>query len=300
VLIAYLDEFGHVGPYIRAGHPKFGQHPVFGYAGYVIPAVSVRSFGARFKTDRDRLFKTEINASSSPHQWERKGSEYFSTGSIQKRPEQVRVFRSLVNALKKEGGAFFFYGDEKPRGTLKETAETSGDRTVGSLRETVNRLCTYAENKGDELLILMDAITEKNRQELVAQMYAHIFSRSRRSRDHEEMRRIVEAPLHIDSRLNVGVQFADWVCALLGRMSHWQLVDGSEFGWASERFADVLEGSFTYESKIHLQLGGDIFNSSILRLGERGYREASVGARVEMPRDFYAKLRQGVRGRAGS
>ncbi|SPT53563.1 Protein of uncharacterised function (DUF3800) [Actinomyces bovis] len=197
-----------------------------------------------------------------------------------------------MGALQKEGGKLFFYGDEKPIGTLKQTGEDSGTRTVKALRETINRLCTYAENQSEELLVLMDAITEKSRQELVAQMYAHIYSRSRPSRDHEEMRRIVEAPLHVDSRLNVGIQFADWVCGLLTRLSHWQIVEGSEFGWASERFADTLKDSFTFDSKIRRLEEGDIYRSSILKLGERAYSAYSVGIRLDVPRDFYAKLRE--------
>lgn len=30
VLIAYLDEFGHVGPYVSRDHARHNTHPVFG------------------------------------------------------------------------------------------------------------------------------------------------------------------------------------------------------------------------------------------------------------------------------
>lgn len=295
MLIAYLDEFGHVGPFIEPGHRRFGQHPVFGYAGYVLPAANVRAFGARFKRSRDQLFKTEIESSDSPGQWERKGSEFFTTGSIERRPEQERVFKGLIKVLRQEHGRLFYYGDEKPRGTVKQTGQSSDERTVEALRESINRLCTYAKRQDEELLLIMDSITEKNRQELVARMYAHIFSRSRDGA-HDEMRRIIEAPLHIESKLNVGVQFADWICALMSRMTHWQLVEDSEFGWGSERFGEVLEGMFTYESKVHLLVGGDIYNDSVLRRGERGYRPGSVGNRARIPVGFYSALRRGALG----
>ena len=43
---AYLDEFGHVGPYVSRADPHHNDSPVFGLAGYVLPAVQVRGFGA--------------------------------------------------------------------------------------------------------------------------------------------------------------------------------------------------------------------------------------------------------------
>ena len=42
---AYLDEFGHVGPYVARTDPKYRESPVFGLAGFVLPAEEVRGFG---------------------------------------------------------------------------------------------------------------------------------------------------------------------------------------------------------------------------------------------------------------
>ena len=42
--IAYLDEFGHVGPYIDRTHPRHNDSPVFGLAGFVLPLDEVRGF----------------------------------------------------------------------------------------------------------------------------------------------------------------------------------------------------------------------------------------------------------------
>ncbi|MFJ4210199.1 DUF3800 domain-containing protein [Paenarthrobacter sp. NPDC089675] len=66
MLIAYLDEFGHVGPYVSRDHAKYKDHPVFGYAGYIIPAQHARYFGAEFLRVKRTLFKTEIEQDSSP------------------------------------------------------------------------------------------------------------------------------------------------------------------------------------------------------------------------------------------
>lgn len=55
MLIAYLDEFGHQGPYISHSHPKFKTHPAFGYAGYVLPAENVRKLGGYFEHIKENL-----------------------------------------------------------------------------------------------------------------------------------------------------------------------------------------------------------------------------------------------------
>ena len=34
---AYLDEFGHIGPYLGRHHPRHNDSPVFGFAGLVLP-----------------------------------------------------------------------------------------------------------------------------------------------------------------------------------------------------------------------------------------------------------------------
>ncbi len=46
--IAYLDEFGHVVPYVSRGDPRHNDSPVFGFAGFLVPAEEVRAFGTWF------------------------------------------------------------------------------------------------------------------------------------------------------------------------------------------------------------------------------------------------------------
>lgn len=292
MLIAYLDEFGHIGPYVGRDHPRHNIHPAFGYAGYIIPAQNARFFSAEFMRVKRTLYKTEIAKSSNPAQWERKGAEYFSTGSIEARPELTRAFTGLVNKLSANGGHLFYYGDEKFRGTAKETGKSSEDYTVDALRETINRICRHAQYHNEEVVIFMDDFTEKTRREVVAQMYGHIYARTQFK---DEMRLIVEPPLHIDSKLNSSVQFADWVCGLIGRASDHQLVQDSKFSWVTDRFDSNLSGVFTYESKIRL-LGNetDIYHSEILRttrLNKHLQKPSSIGGQNPQLAAFYHSLR---------
>ena len=46
--IAYLDEFGHIGPYISRKHPKHNDSPVFGLAGFVLPLDKARGIATWF------------------------------------------------------------------------------------------------------------------------------------------------------------------------------------------------------------------------------------------------------------
>ena len=61
---AYLDEFGHIGPCISRTDPKHKTSPVFGLAGFVLPAVEVRGFGTWFFQHKCELLKFEITAAA--------------------------------------------------------------------------------------------------------------------------------------------------------------------------------------------------------------------------------------------
>jgi hypothetical protein len=84
MLIAYLDEFGHIGPYISDSHTKFNTHPVFGYAGFVMPAENVREFGGYFEYIKENLLRFEIERDGAhPRRWEKKGASLFTTKNIE-------------------------------------------------------------------------------------------------------------------------------------------------------------------------------------------------------------------------
>jgi hypothetical protein len=292
LLVAYIDEFGHEGPYISPTHPKFNQHPVFGYAGMILPASNARAFGAYFKRQRNTLFKALVDASDTPDQFEKKGNEYFSTGSIEKFPSHARVYRSLLNTLYALGGCLFYFGFEKPTGTVKQAGMSSRDIVQKSLRETINRISRHADTQNTDVMIIADAITDKTRREIAAEMYAHIYSRSGAF---PEMRRMVEVPLHIESKLNSNVQFADWTCALMSRAAHYQLNRDSNFEWAPRLFGNNVRGHFTYESVIHTRdATSKIMNNALFGTSRPRFpalRSGSVGALNPALAAFYDSIR---------
>ena len=72
---AYLDEFGHISPYVSRTDPRYKDSPVFGLAGFVLPATEVRGFGTWFFQRKCEMLKFEIDRSGEhPAVWEKKGA----------------------------------------------------------------------------------------------------------------------------------------------------------------------------------------------------------------------------------
>lgn len=64
--VAYLDEFGHIGPFISRIHPEHRTSPIFGLGGIVLPSDRVRGFATWFFKLKCNLLKFEIERSGVP------------------------------------------------------------------------------------------------------------------------------------------------------------------------------------------------------------------------------------------
>ena len=250
MLVAYLDEFGHVGPYIAADHEKYNDHPVFGYAGFVMPAQNVRLMGGFFEHIKETLLAFEIaRAEAHPRRWEKKGASLLTTQNAERYPEMIRAVHRLLQRLEQLGGRVIYYGQVKPLGSERETGESSAERSAHHLRQILIRLSREAKRSETHIFVVLDSTDTKPRKKAVEAMASFIYARS----SPEEVKRVVEAPMQVESQLYGSIQFADWICALLSRMSHHEFVEGSEFGWAAEKFGPELLGVIaTQNSKIHV------------------------------------------------
>ncbi|MFT4307302.1 MAG: DUF3800 domain-containing protein [Microbacterium sp.] len=291
MLLAYLDEIGETGAFVSKSDPRFNTSPAFGYAGFVLPAAEARRFGVWFTEEKRKLYAAELAASDHPSQWEKKGSSIFRKVTIDDYPEQIRVFNALVRRLRSVGGSLFYYVDEKPLGTPKQTQLNAKAREASAMKESLNRLARHAETQHKHLLVMMDQVNEKQRIERMPSMYAHMFSRSG---EFEEMKRIVEPPMHLDSAVSANIQFADWVAACISRAIDYQLIEASDFGWITGNAVDAVRGAFTHESKVHLCSKGvdDIHHSTVFNRDRPLFPWAS-GQRfgATMPIDVQRKLR---------
>lgn len=148
------------------------------------------------------------------------------------------------------------------------------------MRETLNRIATYAEACGENVMVIIDQINEKTRSARLPVMYSHILGRAA---EHQEMRRIIEPPMHVDSVLSANIQFADWVAACVSRALDYQLIEDSPHGWiTANRTVDAVRGAFTHESKVHLwhKSVSDLHHSEIFRSACRPLFPSLVGQRL--------------------
>lgn len=276
MLLAYIDEVGEPGAFVSKTHPKYRTSPAFGYAGFVIPEEEARRFGQTFTIEKRTLFKGELETVKSVGRWEKKGSDIFRPQTWNKYPQQVRVLRGLIKQLKSANGAIFFYVEEKQVGTPAQIQSTREELEANALRETVNRLCTYAEAHGQNLLILMDQVNESQRTVQVAELYAHVFSRSQ---EHPEMKSIIEPPMHIDSALSSNIQFADWIASAVGRAVDYQLIEESAFTWIPEALGESMRHSITNESKLRLWKSSlsDFHHFDLFRVKRRLFEGKGLG-----------------------
>lgn len=250
MLLAYIDEIGETGAFVARDHPRFSTSPAFGYAGVILPAEKARQFGAIFTDEKRRVFKTEIEDAEHPGRWERKGASIFRPDTLDRYPQQIRVFNGLVSNVRRLGGSLFYYADEKPLGTPKQTNLDTDARETSAMREALNRIARHADSQGKNVMVMIDQINEKTRAARLPTMYGHILGRAA---DYPEMKRIIEPPMHVDSVLSSNIQFADWVAACVTRALDYQLLQESKYKWvATLRTLDAVRGSFTHESKVHL------------------------------------------------
>ncbi len=294
MLLAYIDEIGETGAFVSRADKRFNTSPAFGYAGFVVWAEQARRFGQIFTEEKRKLFASEIAASDHPSQWEKKGSEIFHRTTLQRFPQQVRVFNGLVRRLRSLGGQLFYYADEKQCGTPKQTGLDTDARESAAMRETLNRLARHADEQDQHLLVMMDQVNEKQRVARMPTMYAHMFSRAG---EFEEMKRIVEPPMHIDSAVSSNIQFADWVAACVSRAIDYQLIESSEYGWVTGSKLHAVRGLFTHNSKVHLwhRSIGDIHHSDLFQRERPLYpdvRGQTVGSQI--PAGFLRVLRAGA------
>ena len=274
MLVAYLDEVAEAGAFVSKTHKNYNGSPAFGYAGFVIPSDQVRVMSQYFTEKKRRLFAHLIPVEATAGTWERKGSDIFTPVAWDCYRRPIEGFRELVRFLCARGGRLFFYGEEKPLGTATERwgkdsrLQKQGllEFKWGCLHQALNRLCTYAERHGENLIVIMDTENEKERVVQVQNSYAHVFNRTA-DPDHGEMRRLIESTMHVDSKLSANVQFADWVAAAVRRAFEYQLIEDSPFCGVPTAFEDWTRSKLTIESKLYFShsRGGvrEVHNSGI-------------------------------------
>jgi hypothetical protein len=217
--IAYLDEFGHIGPYTGRHRAKHNESPVFGLGGIVLPAVEVRQFATWFYQLKTKLLALEIEGSGeAAYSWEKKGSQLYTTKNVRKYRQLRIATNRILNHLEKIGGACVYVGLEK-----YSTPEEHNSKNVylAVLRETIKRVDQLAERNGKQWLLIIDEQEKsKFRKQIVSTASIAMFGPDRRTR-------LIEPPIQAESHLFQTLQcatgFAAWWAGLehlsVGRMN---------------------------------------------------------------------------------
>lgn len=209
--VAYLDEFGHIGPYIGRHDPLHNDSPVFGLAGLVLPIDQARSFATWFFQRKCELLKFEINRSGShPAIWEKKGSALYTARNIERYQELRQFTFRFLNKIDAVGGFVFYVGIEKSRIVANHNSKVL---YLAILREAIKRLdhfCTLDCSPIEDFLIVMDEHSQ--RDGLVTEASIAMFGNS------DPRRALIEPPFQVESHRYQTVQAADWIAGLVGRL----------------------------------------------------------------------------------
>jgi len=238
--ISYLDEFGHIGPYVARDDPRFKTHPVFGIGGVVLPMAKARELAMFFFKLKCSLLAFEIERDQvHPARWEKKGSALLTTQNVTKYPEVRRAINRILNWLERNDGHVFYVGYEKQRGTAGDSPESLYHR---SLIQSVRRLGgTIAPS---QYMIVLDEQGKIFREKAVAAAAGFMFT-------NRAGHSLLEPPLQVESHLYQTVQCADWICALLGRLSAYRTDPAfAEFEWAERYFGARIDAIATTNSAI--------------------------------------------------
>ena len=217
---AYLDEFGHIGPFISRNDPKHNTSPIFGLAGIVIPISEVRNFSSYFYKLKCNLLAWEINNAHPPipaYQWEKKGSALYTVQNIGKYPELRKATFRLINKIKAIDGFVFYTGIEKAPPAAAHTPEAL---YTSVLRDCVRRLDNFCSRNNATFSMLLDSIDSdepgahrKFRLKGISAAASEMFG----THQGYSKETLLEPPYQLESHLYQNLQCADWFCALVAR-----------------------------------------------------------------------------------
>lgn len=218
MIFEFLDEFGHNGPYHSRNHPQHNTSPVFGLAGYLMPARAIRGFGTYFLKQKQNMLREEIAKSGKQgYEWEKKGTNFFTANSIRKYPNiRAGMFR-MLNEVRARDGKVFYYGREKIRD--RDDLNANGlYKTI--LSHAIRQIDSYCESTDENFVIVMDE--NSVRKELLETAAKTMFG-------NEPARRMSSPPFEVESYLNQNIQAADWIATITGRLWNYRLdTDGFE------------------------------------------------------------------------
>ena len=253
--IVYLDEFGHIGPYISKNDPRHNNHPVFGLAGFAIPAHNARKLSSHFFNIKKKFFSKKIIASGKKcYEFEEKSSNFFRNnqfnGSSKIKREKTNIINRILSKISDLDGFVIYVGIEKH---LSPDEFKSKGLYKQVVKEVIKRIDEEMNEKRKSFLLVMDQqsdFTQNSpvpvndmRREIVRQASMTMFGEDKKLN-------LVEPPIQVESHLYPNVQIADWICGLIGKISFYDHDKSCEKSRQKTKvFKELFEGRIKIASK---------------------------------------------------
>lgn len=265
--VVYLDEFGHIGPFVSRNHAKYNDSPVFGLAGMLLPVEAVRDFAVFFYKLKCQLLDWDLKNKNPgnlpPYQWEKKGSAVYTVPNVEKYRELRQATFRLLNRIQSAGGHVFFTGEHK---TTDPTVHDSAETFKRQLLQAIRKIDRFCSKEASTFMVLLDEQKagnewrDRNVEACTLAMFEDLSEKSKT---------LVEPPLQGESHLFQTLQCADWICGLVGRLTGFS-VDPQEYGeWSIfEKYFDarlkaVLLPCSGLEHQKHLPLPAELAGESL-------------------------------------
>lgn len=224
--VVYLDEFGHIGPFVSRDHERHKTSPVFGFGGLVLPVSAVREFAIYFYKLKCRLLKFELDQQSNPaYRWEKKGAQLFTVKNVQKYRELRTATGRLLNQLTQLGGHVIYGGEHKAAG---EGAHQPAKMFKHQLLRLVRQADEFCSARRATFMLLLD---EQQAGSIWREMNVEACTLAMFSAETGRCRTLVEPPLQGESYLFQTLQCADWICGLIGRLCAYQVAPHQYEDW---------------------------------------------------------------------
>lgn len=240
MLIAFMDEFGHCGPFVSRTDPRYKQSPVFGLAGYVLPHNQVRHFATFFFQLKSQMLAAELKATQDhPATWEKKGSELISTKNILKYRHIREGLNRVLNEIYKCKGKLIFYGREKYQDP--ERSNSSGLYTT-VMAHTIRSIDQYCVKLNGQFMMILDQ--HSDRIKLLESASKTMFSTSNPAKT------LIEPPFQVESHLYQTIQAADWIAAMVGKLHAFNVAPQqyADWEWAERYFGQRIRALSTHSS----------------------------------------------------
>ena len=208
---AYLDEFGHIGPYVSRQDQRHNTSPVFGLAGFVLPSEQVRGFGTWFFQRKCDLLAHDIERSGQhPAQWEKKGASLYTVRNVTRYAELRRFTNRLFNKIANLGDFVFHVGIEKTAVPLYHFPNRLYMRVFLEAIKRIDGFCAMDCSPSANFVLILDE--HDQRSSLITEASRSMYARN------ERRRHLIEPPFHLESHRYQTLQAADWIAGLVGRL----------------------------------------------------------------------------------